>query len=51
VIGRIPTSKDVVVNTSGDVSRETSVAAINGAGCTAITVVEAIVMRHFTHPD
>ena len=36
-----PSSKDVVVNTSGDVSRETIVAAINGAGYTDITVVDA----------
>ncbi|MEO7910131.1 MAG: heavy metal-associated domain-containing protein [Roseiflexaceae bacterium] len=36
-----PSSKDVVVNASADVSRETIVAAINGAGYTDITVVDA----------
>jgi copper chaperone len=36
-----PFSKDVLVNTSADVSRETIVAAINGAGYTDITVVDA----------
>jgi copper chaperone len=36
-----PSSKDVVVNASADVSRETIVAAINGAGYTDITVVNA----------
>ena len=36
-----PSSKDVVVNVSADVSRETIVAAINGAGYTDITVVDA----------
>jgi copper chaperone CopZ len=36
-----PSSKDVVVNVSADVSRETIVAAINGAGYTEITVVNA----------
>ena len=36
-----PSSKDVVVNMSADVSRETIVAAINGAGYTDITVVDA----------
>jgi copper chaperone len=36
-----PSSKDVVVNASADVSRETIVAAINRAGYTGITVVEA----------
>ena len=35
-----PSSKDVVVNVSADVSRETIVAAINGAGYTDITVVD-----------
>ena len=36
-----PSSKDVVVNVSADVSRETIVAAINGAGYTDITVADA----------
>ena len=36
-----PSSKDVVVNVSADVSRETIVAAINCAGYTDITVVDA----------
>lgn len=36
-----PSSKDVVVNVSADVSRETIVAAITGAGYTEITVVDA----------
>ena len=36
-----PSSKDVVVNASANVSRETIVAAINGAGYTEITVVDA----------
>ncbi len=36
-----PSSKNVVVNTAANVSRETIVAAINGAGYTDITVVEA----------
>jgi copper chaperone len=35
-----PTSKDVVVDAAADVSRETIVAAINGAGYTEITTVE-----------
>jgi copper chaperone len=35
-----PSSKDVVVNASANVSRETIVAAINGAGYTEITVVD-----------
>ena len=36
-----PSSKDVVVDASGEVSRETIVAAINAAGYTQITPVEA----------
>ena len=36
-----PSSKDVVVDASAEVSRETIVAAINGAGYTEITAVEA----------
>lgn len=36
-----PSSKDVVVDTSADVSRETIVAAINAAGYTQISAVEA----------
>jgi copper chaperone CopZ len=36
-----PSSKNVVVNASADVSRETIVAAINGAGYTDITMVDA----------
>jgi copper chaperone CopZ len=36
-----PSSKDVVVDTSAEVSRETIVAAINAAGYTEITAVEA----------
>ena len=36
-----PSSKDVVVNVSADISRATIVAAINGAGYTDITVVDA----------
>jgi len=36
-----PSSKDVVVDTSADVSREAIVAAIQGAGYTEITAVEA----------
>lgn len=35
-----PSSKDVVVDASGEVSRETIVAAINAAGYTQITPVE-----------
>jgi copper chaperone len=36
-----PSSKDVVVDASSEVSRETIVAAIQGAGYTQITAVEA----------
>ena len=36
-----PSTKDVVVDASGEVSRETIVAAINAAGYTQITPVEA----------
>ncbi len=36
-----PSSKDVVVDTSVDVSRETIVAAIEAAGYTQITSVDA----------
>jgi copper chaperone len=36
-----PSSKDVVVDTSAEVSRETIVAAINAAGSTQVSTVEA----------
>ena len=36
-----PSSKDVVVHASVDVNRETIVAAINAAGYTQITTVDA----------
>ena len=36
-----PSSKDVVVDTSAETGRETIVAAIQGAGYTEITAVEA----------
>ena len=36
-----PSSKDVVVDTSADVSREAIIAAINAAGYSQITTVEA----------
>jgi copper chaperone CopZ len=36
-----PSSKDVVVDTSATVNREAIVAAIQGAGYTEITAVEA----------
>ena len=36
-----PSSKDVVVDTSGNVSRETIVAAIQDAGYTQISAVDA----------
>ena len=36
-----PSTKDVVVDASGEVSRESIVAAINAAGYTQITPVEA----------
>ena len=36
-----PSNKDVIVDASSDVSRETIVAAINAAGYTQITAVEA----------
>lgn len=36
-----PASKDVVVDTSADVSRETIIAAIEAAGYRQITVAEA----------
>ena len=36
-----PSSKDVVVDAAADVSRETIVAAINAAGYSQITAVEA----------
>jgi copper chaperone CopZ len=35
-----PTSKDVVVDASAEVSRESIVAAINAAGYTEVTAVE-----------
>jgi copper chaperone len=40
-VGANPSSKDMVVDTSADVSRETIVAAIEAAGYTQITTVDA----------